>query len=333
MVAYQEKATTRVVYYLQTHSRPAQIARLVQVITEGSPDGVILIGHDAAARPLDVRALEALGNVHVLSQPGGYGDFSHVDRYLAAVDWLDERGISYDWLENLTGQCYPVRPVAEIEATLAATDGDGFLLYSPVFPERVPDDVDQGAAPGYRLCRPFDARMRYDFKFWRLGAPTPAKRRLMRPFMLLDLIQPWFQVSNSFAALGIRNRRPPFGPGFYLYGGSFFCTLRADAARYARDYAKANPDIVSCFRRSLGPDEVFLQTVLVNSGKFSFVPDSRRYIDWTGCTHLSPRTLGLEDVDKMLASDAHWARKLDLSAGAEVFDRLDQRVRAGLPTP
>ena len=127
-------------------TRPAQVARLVRVITEGSPDAIVLISHDAAGPALDVAGLRALGNVHVLLHEGGYGDFSHLDRYLAAVDWLDANGIDYDWLENLTGQDYPLRPIAEIEDALAATDSDGFLQYSPVFPERVP----QQRGPGHR---------------------------------------------------------------------------------------------------------------------------------------------------------------------------------------
>jgi hypothetical protein len=294
----------------------------------GSPNAVVVIGHDTAGQPLDVPVLEALGNVHVMPQKGGYGDFSHVDRYLAAVDWLDANGIDYDWLENLTGQCYPLRPIAEIEETLAATDSDGFLLYSPVFPERAPHDADQGTA-GYRLCRPFDATMRYDYRHWRLGRPTLAKRRWMRPQMALNLVQPWFRVSTSFASVGVRRRHTPFGPDFLCYGGSFFCTLRAKCVRYVREYAKANPDVVAYFRTTLAPDEVFLQSVLVNSGKFTFTPDPKRYIDWTGCTHTSPRTLVTEDLSKMLASGAHWARKVDLEVDAKLVDLLDQQIRQG----
>ena len=117
MVGETARTKANVVYLLQTHTRPAQVARLVQVITESSPDAVVLISHDEAGPALDVGGLRALGNVHVVLEHGGYGDFTHVDRYLAAVDWLDANGIDYDWLENLTGQDYPLRPIAEIEGT------------------------------------------------------------------------------------------------------------------------------------------------------------------------------------------------------------------------
>jgi hypothetical protein len=189
MTTQATRTRTNVVYFLQTHHKPAQIARLVQVITAGSPDAIVLISHDAAGAALDVAGLQTLGNVHVMLHQGGYGDFSHLDRYLAAVDWLDAHGIDYEWLENLTGQDYPLRPIAEIEDALDATDSDGFLLYSPVFPERVPRGADQGTA-GYTLARAFDSTMRYDYRHWRLGKPSPAKQHLMRPLMALNFVQP-----------------------------------------------------------------------------------------------------------------------------------------------
>jgi len=292
----------------------------------------VLVSHDVAGSALDVAALEALGNVHILLHEGGYGDFSHLDRYLAAVDWLDANGVDYDWLENLTGQDYPLRPIPEIEDALAATDYDGFLLYSPVFPDRVPASAPQGAGSSYIPVRAVDAIMRHDYRHWRFGGPTPAKQKWLRPFMVINFVQPWIRLSNSYASVGVRRRRTVYGPGFHCYGGSFFCTLRADCARYVRDYARANPDVVAFFRTVLAPEEAFLHSVLVNSGRFNLDPDYKRYIDWTGCTHTHPRTLGLEDLDRLLASDSHWARKLDLDRDPKLFDILDQRVRRGSRT-
>jgi hypothetical protein len=97
--------------------------------------------------------------------------------------------------------------------------------------------------------------------------------------------------------------------------------------RYAREFARENPDIVAYFRTMPAPDEVFLQTVLVNSGKFRFVPDGKHYIDFFRSRNNHPKTLGMVDLPPMLASGAHWARKFDPSFDSEVLDALDQRVR------
>ena len=38
---------------MQTHRAPGQVARLVELIKESSPDSVVLISHDSARPPLD----------------------------------------------------------------------------------------------------------------------------------------------------------------------------------------------------------------------------------------------------------------------------------------
>lgn len=321
--------TIRVCYYLQTHTLPGQVAHLVEVIKEGSPGSVVLITHDAAGPPLDSPRLEALPGVYVITGPGGYGDFSHLDRYFHAVDWLDSHGVEFDWLENLSGQDYPLRPIADIERSLLHSNVDGYLQYAPVFPDRTPLDADWGAGPQFRLCAPFDAAMRYQYRHWWLGLPTPAKQRWLRPVMALNLLQPWVRVSLGFSTIGVRRRSTMFTDDFICYGGSFFCTLSAPCVRYARKFARDNPDIVAFFRTLQGPDEVFLQTVLVNSGEFRFVPDGKRYIDFSRSRNNHCKTLGVADLDAMMASGANWARKFDPTHDAEVLDILGRHVQPG----
>jgi hypothetical protein len=102
--------------------------------------------------------------------------------------------------------------------------------------------------------------------------------------------------------------------------------LSAPAVYYARDFAREHPDIVAFFRTMPAPNEVFLQTVLVNSRKFHIVADSKRYIDWSTTRNNHPKTLGIGDVPAMLASGAHWARKFDSESDPEVLDILDRHI-------
>ena len=320
----------RVCYHIQTHTRPEQVTRLVEVIKQGSPGSAVLISHDAAGQPLDVMRLEAMPGVHVFVRTGGYGGFSHIDRFFAAVDWLEEHGVEYDWLENITGQDFPLRPIAEIEHAIAELDADGYLLYAPIFPDRTPPGADQGAAPEFEFCIPRDAFMRYRCRSWWFGRATPAKQRWLRPLMALNFVQPWVRLSLAYSTIGIRRRRTVFSDDFIGYGGWFFCTLSELCVRYVRDFARDNPEIVAFFRTVLGPEEAFLQTVLVNSGKFRFVPDSKRYIDMSQSRNNHSKKLGVADLDFMLASGAHWARKFDRAYDAEVLDILERHIHGGL---
>jgi hypothetical protein len=318
----------KVCYYLQTHTRPAQVTRLVDLIKVSSPGSVVVISHDASRPPLETARLRAMPGVYVRYENGGYGDFSHLDRFFAAVDWLDEQGIEYDWLENITGQDYPLRPIAEIEHTLATTSVDGFMYYAPVFPGQVPAGADTGASRP--LCAPSDAATRYLYRHWWLGRPTPAKQRWLRPLMTVNLVQSRARLSLAFYTVALRRRGTVFTDDFVCYGGWFFCTLSAACVRYARDFARDNPELLGYFRSVLAPEEIFLQTVLVNSGKFTFEPDSKRYIDMTGSRNNHSKTLGLDDLDAALASGAHWARKFDPEHDERVLRVLDQRLRGGI---
>lgn len=320
----------RMCYYLQTHNRSAQVTRLVEVLKEGSPNAIVLVSHDIDGPPLDVARLEALPGVHVFLEKGGYGDFTHIARYFAAIDWLDENGIEYDWLENFSGQDYPIRPLAEIERNIAklGADGyDGFMLYTPVFQHKAPRDIDWGAGPEFKLDTKLGASWRYLYRNWRFGKVTPRKQLWLKPLMGIDLLQPWVMIDLAFCAVGVRRRRLPLPDGWTLYGGWFFTTLSKRAVRYVREYARNNPEMMEYYRTVSAPEEIFLQTTLINSGKFRFVPDSRHYIDFSVTKNGHPRTLDLSDVDKLKASDAHWARKFDIDRGTELFDVIDEWVR------
>ena len=169
--------------------------------------------------------------------------------------------------------------------------------------------------------------MRFEYRHWWIGRPTITKQRWLRPVMMLNLLQPWVRVSLGFSTIGFRRRNTIFSDDFICYGGSFFCALSEPCVRYAREFARENPHVVTYFRTMPAPDEVFLQTVLVNSGKFRFVPDGTHYIDFSQSHNNHPKTLGVADLPAMLSSAAHWARKFDCTYDSEVLDILDRRAR------
>ncbi|MGH3321233.1 MAG: hypothetical protein ACRDN9_13870 [Streptosporangiaceae bacterium] len=305
----------RVCYHLQTHRLPDQVLRLVRLIKRGSPDSLVLISHDTAGGPLDPAPLVSMPGVHVFHDRGGYGDFSHVRRYLDAVDWLDARGVAYDWMVNLTGQCYPIRPIEEMEGALATTWADGFLMWRPVLPGH--------AADGPALCEPRDARDRYLYRHLRVGRPSARKQRWLRPLMAVNFVQPSLRVSLAFSTVGVRRRRTPFTDDFACYGGWFFCTLSADCVRYVRRFVRDNPEFVRFLRGTLGPEEIFFQTILVNSGRFRLVNDSQWYIDLTESRNNHSKTLRTGDLGDIVASGANWARKFDQTVDSRVLDLLD----------
>jgi hypothetical protein len=93
-----------------------------------------------------------------------------------------------------------------------------------------------------------------------------------------------------------------------LYGGSQFWSLTRDCLQYVVDCT--NKSIIKCIRFTKIIDEIYFQTVLLNS-KYAdnIVNDNLRYIDWTLGRRGFPAFLDKTDYDKIILSNKIFARK------------------------
>jgi len=300
----------RVCYHVQSHTLPAQLVRLVRTLRASSPTSLIVVSHAEDGPELDLGELAADPAVIVRRVPGGYGDFSHLDRWLEVVDLLADRGEDYDWLCNLSGQDYPLVPLAQAERELADGGADAYLQLFPAFD-----------GPKWPRSK---AVTRYCFGYVRLPMSARAQR-LLRPLAAVNRVQPLVRFAPAYRAIGVRRRRLPF-PEQDWYGGSFFCSLSRPCATYLRDWVRDHPAEVRYLRRVLAPEEVFFQTVLRSSGQFTLADDSKRYFDFRGSTGNHPKTLRVADLPRMTSRGAHFARKLDERVDPGLLDVLDERV-------
>lgn len=303
----------RFCYHIQSHRSPEQLTRLVHAVKRYSPNSVVHISHDRGGAQLDLAELRSLPDVAVEFHEGGYGDFSHVDRYMAAVDWLNSEGVHVDWLVNITGQDYPLRPLGETEDELVNSGADGFMEYWDAF-------GPESHWPSRRV------RSRYHFHHRRVAALSPKAKRMLRPVQALNRLQPLLRVHVSYGlAVGYRVRTP-FGSDLRLHGGSAFASLSWPVVAYLREYFDRRPDVVEYFRRCLSPVEAVFQTIVCSSGQFNLVPDCKRYFDFRGSEFNHPKSLTPEDLPRALASGAHFARKFDYERHPECLDILDRHL-------
>jgi hypothetical protein len=300
----------KVCYDIQTHRDPEQVTRLVRVLLAGSPDAVVHISHDQRGPALDIETLHRLGDVVITPAAGGYADFSHVDRHMEAIEWVLDHRPDVEWLTNLTGQDYPIMPIADIERELLSSDVDAFLEFHPGFGE--------GARwPAHRV------RSRYYFRHRRLAPLTPKWRDRLHPLQALNFAQPLVRFHVAYGVMvGVR-ARSPFSPTFRVYGGSAFMSLRRPTLEYLRTFFADNPDIVDYFRHTLSPVEAIFPTILGNSGKFRLVDDSKRYFDFRASSYNHPKMLTRDDLPRVFASGAHFARKFSYDADPGIFDIID----------
>ncbi len=301
----------RVAYFVQSHRSPRQVERLLGALRRGSPDALLVVGHCPAGEPLDGAALDALGVLHFTHrQRGRRGYWSLLEPYFDAVELLSRQPGDYEWLVYLSGQDYPLRPLAELETMLAATDYDGYLTWRP---------LDARSPDGRRR----QGHVRYLYRYVELPG-WEAVLRFVRP---LNRVQKAFNVHLTYGPrLGIRTRFPGAASGHAPFIGSQWTILRRRGAEQLLATARSGGELVAHFERTVCPDEAFAQTVLINDGGFRLCNVNLRFADFQGSRDGHARTLTRADCPALVASGYYFARKFDLDVDRAALDWLDARL-------
>jgi Core-2/I-Branching enzyme len=120
-------------------------------------------------------------------------------------------------------------------------------------------------------------------------------------------------------------RKRAFPPGLRPFGGGAYWCLSRECIELVSDFVAARPDVVDFFKHVDIPDEIFFQTVIMNSDLAATVAnDNLRYIDWT--RGVRPAILGLGDFERLKESPKLFARKFDVTQDAEVLDLIDRHL-------
>ena len=304
----------KICYIIQTHTNPEQIYRLIETIKRSATDNQIIISHDFTNCDLDVVGLEKRG-VKILTGKGGRGDFLSVQSYLNAIKWLIDNKIKYDWLIYLSGQDYPIKPISEIEHFLLETDYDGFMEYFNVFSPSSHWSIQEGKSRYLFKYRPIDLLRK---------SPSWLKQLLV-PVKIINYLQPLFRINLAYEMLGVR-RKSLFNEKFLCYGGSFFTTLSRECVEYLHYFCQSHPDVIEYYHKVCVSDESFIQTILLNSRKFHLCNDNKLYFDFSQTKNGRPKILTINDYDAIVKSNAHFARKFDISEDRIILDILDETI-------
>jgi hypothetical protein len=317
----------KVLYFIQTYKNLPQIIRLATTIKHSSPHSVVLVSQNRDSFAIDPAVFRHLPDVYVTHVSNiNRADFSVMQAHLDGIAYVRQQGIEFDWIVNMSGQCYPTRPLAEFEQMLAATAYDGFMDFYEAF---VPSDHN----PWNRHETSGRYNYQYHVRLMTGGIPTTLRKALSIPRRIINNIQPFIRVDTSYGLqLGTRSWRPMFNDQFKLYGGSYFKTLSRKALDYFYNFTQSRRDITDYFRRTSIPDEVFPQTILLNNPHLSFCNDSLYYIKWAGGRLGSPADLITSDYSTIVERNTFFARKFDPALDSRILDMLDARVVGAVET-
>lgn len=131
----------------------------------------------------------------------------------------------------------------------------------------------------------------------------------------------FFKLQKLF---GLRRKPLPFAK---MYGGSAWWSLNRDALTVLDNYF-AVEDNWKYIKHTYIPDEFIFHTVLCNSDVApSIVNDTFRYIDWTQLRISHPKTLQIEDLDKIIGSGCFFARKVEPVLSRELIEECKKMIQ------
>lgn len=295
-----------VAFLVVSHRNPGQVLRLVRALREGH-DTMVLVHHDQRRAPIDPSALaEAGGRLVSYGLPVEWGNVAYTEMLLRAFADLAQSA-DPEWIAVVSGQDYPLRPIPAFERLLAQTRHHALLgdLWEL-------DLTSEPPAPE----REFYLRYRYHH----YAPPRPVAAVLAR------VLGPRAYLRELPAGLGLRlgvkPRRHPFGRRLRCHVCSDWLTLERTAVRAVLDFTREKNTVMQHYRRTIIPSESLFATVLANDPRISIGPAPRMLGFEHGAPH--PRTFASADLDELLASGMHFARKFDEEVDSQVLDRLDE---------
>ena len=220
-----------------------------------------------------------------------WGDVNH----LMAILLLMREAYKYTDLEYfhlITGSDYPIPPLPTFKDFCEQHPGDNYVEH---FPLPHPDWGKEGGMD----------RIKY---YWILPSYRVKHRRLI------------YQTIKIQHKLGI-NRGFKFFDG-KLYGGGTYWSVSREAIGMALDYIEKHPEYLRRFRLTSIAEEICLPTIWCNNG-LPLTNNYLRYIDW-GADGGNPQVLTEKDYDKIVASDALFARKMASGTSAKLIELLQQ---------
>jgi hypothetical protein len=300
-----------VAYVVLSYRNPAQVVRLVSALREG-PASEVVVRHDQHRTRLEREAVEERGG-HLLEDgiEVEWGQFSYLEVLVGAIEWALER-FDPDWILLLSGQDYPLRPLAATERWLAGAGEDAFLTAAWELPtHRRPEPPAE------------EFFLRYAYRHFEPPTWAPRVPRALRALCYTRELP--VGLGNR---VGFRRARLPFGPERRCFVSSDWFTLSARAARQVTAAARTDRRLMRHYRRSIIASESFFATVLLNDPELVVSREDRRFMSFAGPGVPHPDVLTGDHLDELLESGMHFARKFDSEVDVEVLDALDEHRRS-----
>jgi len=284
-------------YLILAHKNPAQFARLINALEMPAASFDVHVDRKACADDFRKCLAETKAKVHFLEERYcvNWGGFSTVLATLALMKECLKESLPDDRIVLLSAQDYPIKPKDYIASFFAEHSQKEFVLWwrlpSPAW------KTEDGGKDRYQYYWLIDSlHLRY-----------------------AEMLVRWQKK------LGIKRKLPDF---VSPVGGSQWFLLTAGCGRLILDYCTRNPRFSQFWRTTRLADEMFFNTILLNSEIATRVENNGlKYLDWLKGPEY-PRILRLEDFPLIKESQHLFARKVDpaIKESSLLMDKIDGEI-------
>ena len=227
-----------------------------------------------------------------------WGDFTQIEYVIELIKYADSIG-EYDYYSIHSGNDLMIKPVDELIKYLLCNKKHAYLD-----------------------CHPLP------WKTWQYGGglgrlaltwPTCFRKRLP-PHSIQRYAR---AIYGRLYGTGIlRGKKLP--EDIQFWGKSAWFTVSGECIKRALEYLRMHPEFLAIFERALCGDEIFFATLFNQVCDEDEVEEQNnlRYIDFhtkNTKTVGAPKTLLMEDKEKMMASGAFFARKVDITTDEQII--------------
>lgn len=312
----------KIAYLILAHRYPEQLLRLIESRNTENTVFFIHINKMTDAQTYDqfVKAFSHLPNVRFIKRNVIYMfDFGHTQASLQGIKEIIESKVDFDYLVLGTGQDYSIKSNRDIENFFQENPGKIYLDYMDntvitdgLWPTRSADNINYWHV---RL-----GKLRFLF-FGSLNLTSHNR--------YCNANKTWYKILEFFWSklMPLFPFKRKFPEGFTPYRGSAYWCFPKDCVEYIYDFVKKNTSFVNYFRYVDGPDEMFFQTLLLNSPlKERIVNDNLFFIDFENPNPTRPRVFEKCDFERLANSPKLFARKFDATRDAEILELIDQKI-------
>ena len=284
-------------FLITAYTDAAQLKDLVQSLqNENSVFYIHLDKKSPVKNDEGIILLKKISNVFFIENPVKvyWAGFSHLKAILLLMGAASKnKEVSY--LHLLSGQCFPVKSIAEIQKFFIENKGKEFITCAPL------DSMNWSGGSFNRLqLYHLNDRFNIRVKFW---------KRVNSRFL---------QLQRAFAV------KRKLNPAFKNYfGGDTWWSISAEAAKHIVFSIENANALLQSLKKTHCAEEIIFQTILMNSGfKDNIVNENLRYVDWSTRDGICPVILDERDFESIKNSQKLFARKFVSGISDDLKNKL-----------